>query len=454
MRISIEHSVKLIRGIIENNITTEEIKTLTEKVALECDYDEYERVLEFVYGMSYYFLDKEGFEQIADYIRSKGQDASFYKHMNNIMSVFYPLWRYYRCGASQLYFGIILAEEPPLYMLPYMLAGNKEISEDIKQMFFNRNSYVPIDGFDSRENDFYLIVSELFRYAVTNEDIQIVDSLVCLSEYILPEYFLTLAVEHEDIFHGFFSQYHKEFLPDELLEADGRALPTDKLIGAFFYSTIWNRVLPKKRTVVSILCRLSKVIGVESLKKMEMYIPAINVINCYDYINGMEIKGLNGLLARKAADVILLKNVMAYDISELHWLKKFCGTFKKSRIYIEADNVFLFYNNQIIEDFLNTALKNNITVVSKAKCNYKTVENIISLNDEKVTSLAVSVGMLNKGNYDTALDTAVNKKSFASINALNKLYDIIQSGSLRRVALKNDDSNKRSYYYECVGVKN
>ena len=45
MRISIEYSVKLIREIIENNITTEEIKALTEKVALECDYDEYKRVI-------------------------------------------------------------------------------------------------------------------------------------------------------------------------------------------------------------------------------------------------------------------------------------------------------------------------------------------------------------------------------------------------------------------------
>ena len=36
--------------------------------------------------------------------------------------------------------------------------------------------------------------------------------------------------------------------------------------------------------------------------------------------------------------------------------------------------------NQIIEDFLNTALKNNITVVSKAKCNYKFCASVDKFN--------------------------------------------------------------------------
>ncbi len=466
MELSMDKAIRLIKGITENTISVDEIKELSESAATLCDYTEYMMIQNFVYNLSYYFLDEEAFNEIADYIIDKGVSYIFFENFRSKNFSFYCLRLYYegnkkarRLAIDQFDNQEFFYWKSPLYLITFMLTGDKRFYKKLKDIPYFNCELVYYQT-DHDYNIFIKTIGDFFLYAAKNKITKLMDKLVVLKNLILVDYLSALAIEHTDIFYGFFSKYHKDFLSERYFDREGKILPLKMLIPALLYDPEWNEKIEKNITNIGILCKLCEIIPVSCIGKVADFIPEIDVITCYDFSCMrclVAAKGLEDIIVKRAGEKLLLKNAFTYGIDNINWLSDFFKIFKNCNIYLEFEesydhlgfaNDYLAYNEKDTYRLLRLLTKNNVRPVSKNKEQYIRLDFIIPMDSQRVITEAVKAGIINKNNFDDALEMALSQRSLKSLNALNSMYDTAQSKMPHRIALNTETRNKRSYYYE------
>ena len=339
-----EKAVELIKGIIENTISVEQMKNLLESSLTKCDYFICMSLLKLVYTLSYFFLDKEAFAEIGSYIKSKGLSYDFFDYDSFGKGNLYWIWRYYNGDESIKELAIEKIDMDNeiwcgdnINIIVYMLTEDSRIYKKVfDYLFFKDDSF----GYESYPYETFF--DDLFIYAAVNKQIGILDNLIKCGKKLKTEYIAALAIEHTDIFYGFLEKYHSSFIPNRFFGQDGKMLPLDKFIsGLFMNSSVWKSEYANLKTHVGILYKLFNIIGIEGLRKIEKYIPKIEVITYLDSSHLLLNTELANFVSEKAGEVILLRDALEYGIDCLNWLPVLCNLFKNSTVYIELESVFV-----------------------------------------------------------------------------------------------------------------
>lgn len=93
--------------------------------------------------------------------------------------------------------------------------------------------------------------------------------------------------------------------------------------------------------------------------------------------------------------------------------------------------------------------KDKIRIAFKEKRWIRNVKEIVALNSERVILEAIKIGIINKENYEYALETTVKVKAIKALNVLNNEYDTAQKKGVHRIALKKGLDDNNGYYYTC-----
>ena len=448
MKSMVNVSAKLITDIIENKASACCVKERLNSILNGKEYWEYNYILRFFYTLSYFFLDDENFGEISAFIKSKGIDCVFFEQGEKNYSRLYYIWLY--CNGDdelkerlkeKIADSIIIFMNDYLYMLICMIVADKDLC---------RECFSRLNGKCSHDVIFYNdLFGYLFLYAVGNQKIQIVLNLVNVCKGVGLEYIVAMVVEHTDYFYNHLEMYHSKILPKQFLDEDGKALPLKEIIAVLFSDKflIRNTSLNSKN-VVGILCGLSKVIDVENLDKIKDYIPRIERINSYEAGLLLSTKGLNSIVSDIAGETVLLSDSEDFCVVEnMSWIVDFGKVFKNSEVYFEVEDSLAYAKEKSMYKLLRDVSKSGIHVVLKNKNDIEKIKSIICNNSERVTKMAIRLGIINKENFEKMLELAVENKAVNAIKTMNSMYDYALSRDVCRVALKTDSGGRRSYFY-------
>ncbi len=454
MKISIEKSIKLIKGIMENTLSFNAIKELLNSCVDMDNHLERDNKLEFIYCLSYFFLDENSFKEISAYIKDELGIMGGFSWDSYTNSNLYWLWQYCngdeetkRLAVEKINFGALFSVNADWNVTVCLLTGSKSLCEKI----FNYVNYCEISDDDdnfSKVELFSVFIDEFFLYAANNKDIRLLENLIACEREIKAEYQIALAIECTDFYYDFFGNRHPELLPKEFIGADGKIMPLNKLVSVLFSNgRVKNMIFPQNVTVLGILCDLSKIISIESIKKVEEYIPKIEYITNKEFNKLLLAEELNELVLSKAGNLIYMKGVCQYGFDYSHTLKLLGDFFKNSRVCIEINELFFVGNEMITYKFLSAISKYKMCVVFDTKKWVKDIEKIVELNSERIIKAAVKIGIINKENYEQALETAVEMRAVKAIKELNSLYDKAQKKEPYTITLKKGVDKKEVQFF-------